>query len=57
MLLHSDSMVSPPNPNPHPNQVQTARDDCASLAPVGCEDLCRALSGCCHMLKGNARAA
>ena len=21
------------------------------------EDLCRALSGCCHMLKGNARAA
>jgi len=37
--------------------VQTARDDCASLAPVGCEDLCRALSGCCHMLKGNARAA
>ena len=34
-----------PSPSPNPNQV-------------GCEDLCRALSGCCYLLgKGNARAA
>merc|ERR1719183_1540988 len=30
--------------------VHKVRDDFASMAPVGCEDLCRALSGCCYLL-------
>lgn len=39
-------------------QVQTSADNCASLAPVGCEGLCRAASSCLHMLAApKARAA
>eukprot|EP00321_Phaeocystis_globosa_P016807 CAMPEP_0118815554 /NCGR_PEP_ID=MMETSP1162-20130426/4269_1 /TAXON_ID=33656 /ORGANISM="Phaeocystis Sp, Strain CCMP2710" /LENGTH=169 /DNA_ID=CAMNT_0006745533 /DNA_START=15 /DNA_END=524 /DNA_ORIENTATION=+ len=39
-------------------RVQTSADNCASLAPVGCEGLCRAAAGCLHMLAPpKARAA